>query len=48
MLNGWFCQVEVSDERPYRNKLELVSRMVISQDGYSAIKDKVLLGRLNL
>jgi hypothetical protein len=29
------------ENRPYRNKLELVSRMVISQDEYSAIKDKV-------
>ena len=29
------------DNRPYRNKLELVSRMILSQDEYSAIKDKV-------
>ena len=29
------------ENRPYRNKLELVSRMVLSQDEYSAIKDKV-------
>jgi hypothetical protein len=29
------------ENRPYRNKLELVSRMVLCQDEYSAIKDKV-------
>jgi hypothetical protein len=29
------------ENRPYRNKLELVSRMVLSQDEYSTIKDKV-------
>jgi hypothetical protein len=29
------------ENRPYRNKLELVSRMVFSQDEYSAIKDRV-------
>jgi hypothetical protein len=29
------------ENRPYRNKLELVSRMVVSQNEYSAIKDKV-------
>ena len=29
------------DNRPYRNKLELVSRMILTQDEYSAIKDKV-------
>jgi hypothetical protein len=29
------------ENRPYRNKLELVSRMVFSQEEYSAIKDKV-------
>ena len=29
------------ENRPYRNKLELVSRMVLSQEEYSAIKDKV-------
>ena len=29
------------ENRPYRNKLELLSRMVLSQDEYSAIKDKV-------
>jgi hypothetical protein len=29
------------DNRPYRNKLELVSRMVLSPDEYSLIKDSV-------
>ena len=29
------------ENRPYRNKLELVSRMVLSQFEYSAIKDRV-------
>jgi hypothetical protein len=29
------------DHRPYRNKLELLSRMVLSPDEYAAIKDKV-------
>jgi len=29
------------ENRPYRNKLELVSRIILSQDEYSAIKDRV-------
>lgn len=29
------------ENRPYRSKLELVSRMILSQDEYVAIKDKV-------
>lgn len=29
------------ENRPYRNKLELVSRLVLSEDEYSAIKDRV-------
>jgi hypothetical protein len=29
------------ENRPYRNKLELISRMILSQDEYSAIKDRV-------
>jgi hypothetical protein len=29
------------ENRPYRNKLELVSRMILSQDEYSTIKDRV-------
>jgi hypothetical protein len=29
------------ENRPYRNKLELVARMILSPDEYSLIKDKV-------
>jgi hypothetical protein len=29
------------DNRPYRSKLELVSRMVLAEEVYAAIKDKV-------
>jgi hypothetical protein len=29
------------ENRPYRNKLELVSRMILPQGEYSAIKDRV-------
>jgi len=29
------------ENRPYRNKLELLSRMILSEDEYSVIKDKV-------
>jgi hypothetical protein len=29
------------ENRPYRNKLELISRMVLSQGEYAAIKDRV-------
>jgi hypothetical protein len=29
------------DNRPYRNKLELLSRMVLSKDEYALIKEKV-------
>jgi hypothetical protein len=35
------------DNRPYRNKLELISRMVLSQDEYMAIKDKVSVADAN-
>ena len=31
------------ENRPYRSKLELVSRMILSQDEYAAIKDKVAI-----
>lgn len=31
----------IVDNRPYRNKLELVSRMVVSQPDYQAIKSRV-------
>lgn len=33
------------ENRPYRNKLELVSRMVLSPDEYSSIKDKVSVAK---
>lgn len=33
------------ENRPYRNKLELLSRMVISPDEYSTIKDKVSVAK---
>jgi hypothetical protein len=33
--------------RPYRNKLELVSRMVLSPDEYSSIKDRVSVAEAN-
>jgi hypothetical protein len=33
------------ENRPYRNKLELVSRMVLSQEEYSPIKDKVSVAK---
>jgi hypothetical protein len=29
------------ENRPYRNKLELVSRMVLTQDDYTRIKDRI-------
>jgi hypothetical protein len=32
------------DNRPYRNKLDLLSRMVIPQQAYSAIKHQVAVG----
>ncbi len=32
---------QLLENRPYRSKLELVSRMILSQNEYSAIKDKV-------
>jgi hypothetical protein len=35
------------DNRPYRSKLELVSRMVLSQDEYGAIKDRVSVAEAN-
>jgi hypothetical protein len=33
------------ENRPYRNKLELVSRMVLSPDEYSSIKDRVSVAK---
>jgi hypothetical protein len=37
----------VIENRPYRNKLELVSRMILSQDEYAAIKDKISVAKAN-
>ena len=33
------------ENRPYRNKLELVSRMVLSPEEYSSIKDRVSVAK---
>ena len=35
------------ENRPYRTKLELVSRMVLSPDEYAAIKDRVSVAEAN-
>ena len=40
-------QERLIDHRPYRNKLELISRMVLSQDEYAAIKDRVSVAEAN-
>jgi hypothetical protein len=40
-------QERLIDTRPYRNKLELISRMVLSQDEYVAIKDRVSVAEAN-
>ncbi len=33
------------DNRPYRSKLELVSRMILTEDAYASIKDKIGVAR---
>jgi hypothetical protein len=35
------------ENRPYRTKLELVSRMVLSPNEYAAIKDRVSVAEAN-
>ena len=40
-------QERLIDNRPYRNKLELISRMVLSQNEYAAIKDRVSVTEAN-
>jgi hypothetical protein len=40
-------QERLIENRPYRNKLELVSRMILSQAEYAAIKDSVSLAEAN-
>lgn len=32
------------ENRPYRSKLELVSRMILSEDAYSMIRDRIAVG----
>jgi hypothetical protein len=41
------AQERLIDNRPYRNKLELVSRMILSQDEYAAIRDRVSVAEAN-
>jgi hypothetical protein len=40
-------QERLIENRPYRSKLELVSRMILSQDEYAAIKDKISVAEAN-
>jgi len=40
-------QERLIENRPYRSKLELVSRMILSQDEYAAIKDRVSVAEAN-
>jgi hypothetical protein len=35
------------ENRPYRSKLELLSRMILSQDEYAAIRDRVSIAEAN-
>jgi hypothetical protein len=37
----------LTENRPYRSKLELLSRMILSQDQYGAIKDRVSVAEAN-
>jgi hypothetical protein len=40
-------QERLINNRPYRSKLELISRMILSQDEYPAIKDRVSVAEAN-
>jgi Helix-hairpin-helix motif len=40
-------QERLIENRPYRSKLELLSRMILSQDEYAAIKDRVSIAEAN-
>jgi hypothetical protein len=40
-------QERLMENRPYRSKLELVSRMILSQDEYASIKDRVSVAEAN-
>ena len=50
-LTGLGLSAETKDRlienRPYRSKLELLSRMILSQDEYAAIKDRVSIAEAN-
>jgi hypothetical protein len=37
----------IGEERPYRNKLELVSRMVIPEETYEMIRNKIYIAEAN-
>ena len=38
---------KIRDERPYRNKLELVSRMVVPEETYEMIRNKIYIAEAN-
>ena len=40
-------QERLHENRPYRSKLELVSRMILSPEEYAAIKDRVSVAAAN-
>jgi hypothetical protein len=40
-------QDRLHENRPYRSKLELVSRMILSPEEYAAIKDRVSVAEAN-
>ena len=50
-LTGLGLSAETKDRlienRPYRSKLELLSRMILSQDDYATIKDRVSIAEAN-
>jgi hypothetical protein len=50
-LTGLGLSAETKDRlienRPYRSKLELLSRMILSHDDYAAIKDRVSIAEAN-
>jgi hypothetical protein len=37
----------LTENRPYRSKLELLSLMILSHDEYAAIKDRVSIAEAN-
>jgi hypothetical protein len=36
------------ENRPYRNKLDLVSGMILTDEMYAAVKDKIAVAKLDL